>query len=104
MSIFASRLALALVLAALALGGRNAHAQAGPVSYWIPGWPLGFGANMADGQGADRYGNFPSFDGSDARGGFSVSRTNLPNGWFVGSQSSSIGLNGISSSFSGLPS
>ena len=105
MSILASRLALALVLAALALGGRNAHAQAGPVSYWIPGWPLGFGGNMADGQGANRYGNFPSFDSGDARGGgFSVSRYNFPNGWFVGSQSGSIGLNGIGSSFSGLPS
>jgi opacity protein-like surface antigen len=97
MSMFASRLGLALVLAALCLGGRMAHAQAAPVSYWLPSWPIGFGGNSAVDPGSNSYGNFPSFDGSDARGGgFSYMR-NLPNGWFVGGEGGGMGLsmNGI---------
>ena len=97
MSIFSSRLGLALVLAVLCLGGRTAHAQAAAVTYWTPGWPLGFGGDPAAGQGSSTYGNFPSFDGSDARGGgFSYMR-NLPNGWFVGGEGGGMGLsmNGI---------
>ena len=92
MSIFSSRLGLALVLAALSLGGRTAHAQAAPVNYWIPGWPVGFGGNLTVGQGSNSYGNFPSFDGSDARGGFSSMRYNFPNGWFVGGEGGGMGL------------
>jgi opacity protein-like surface antigen len=92
MSIFSSRLGLALVLAALCLGGRTAHAQAAPVNYWIPGWPVGFGGNLTVGQGSNSYGNFPSFDGSDARGGFSSMRYNFPNGWFVGGEGGGMGL------------
>jgi opacity protein-like surface antigen len=98
MSIFASRLGLALALAALCLGGRTAHAQAAPVTYWLPGWPIGFGGDPAVDPGSNTYGNFPSFDGSDARGGsFSYMRYNFPNGWFVGSESGGMGLsmNGI---------
>ena len=94
---FSTRLGLALVLAALCLGGRTAHAQAAPVNYWIPGWPAGFGGNLTVGQGSNTYGNFPSFDGSDARGGFSSMRYNFPNGWFVGGEGGGMGLsmNGI---------
>jgi opacity protein-like surface antigen len=98
MSIFAGRLGLALVLAALCLGGRGAHAQAAPVRYWIPSWPVGFGGNLAAGESPNTYGNFPSFDGGDARGGgFSYMRTNFPNGWFVGGEGGGMGLsmNGI---------
>jgi opacity protein-like surface antigen len=98
MFIFASRLGLALVLAALCLGGRTAHAQAAPVTYWISSWPIGFGGNLAGGQGSNTYGNFPSFDGSDARGGgFSNIRYNFSNGWFVGSEGGGTGfsMNGI---------
>ena len=97
MSIFSSRLALALVLAALCLGERTAHAQAAPVTYWIPSWPVGFGGNPTAGQNSNTYGNFPSFDGSDARGGFSYMRYNFPNGWFVGTEGGGMGLsmNGI---------
>lgn len=97
MSIFSGGLGLALVLAALCLGGR-AHAQAAPVTYWIPSWPIGFGGNPTVGQSSNTYGNFPSFDGSDARGGgFSTMRYNFPNGWFVGSEGGGMGLsmNGI---------
>ena len=96
MSIFAGRIGLALVLAALCLGGRPAHAQAAPVTYWIPSWPLGFGGNLTAGQSSNTYGNFSGFDGSDARGG-GFKRYNFPNGWFVGGESGGIGLsmNGI---------
>ena len=98
MSIFSSRLGLAFVLAALCLGGRTAYAQAAPVTYWIPSWPVGFGGNLTAGQNSNTYGNFPSFDGSDARGGgFFYMRYNFPNGWFVGGEGSRMGLsmNGI---------
>ena len=92
MSIFSSRSGLAIVLAALCLGGRTAHAQAAPLSYWIPSWPAGFGGNATVGQDANTYGNFPSFDGSDARGGFSYRRYNFPNGFFVGGEGGGLGL------------
>jgi opacity protein-like surface antigen len=96
MAIFAGRLVLVLVLAVLCLDGRTAHAQAGPVSYWIPGGLFGFGGNPASGQSSNTYGNFPSFDGSDAGGG-GFSRNNFPNGWFVGGEGGGTGLrmNGI---------
>jgi hypothetical protein len=58
---------------------------------------LGFGGSTF-GQGANTYGNFPGFDGSDARGGgFSYARYNFSNGWFVGGEGSGMGLsmNGI---------
>lgn len=93
MPILAGRLGLALVLAALCLGGRTAHAQAAPVTYWLPSWPIGFGGNLTASQSSNTYGNFPGFDGSDARGGgFSYMRYNFPNGWFVGSESGGTGL------------
>jgi len=98
MSIFSSRLGLAFVLVALCPGGRAAHAQAAPVTYWIPSWPVGFGGNLTVGQSSNTYGNFPSFDGSDARGGgFSYMRYNFPNGWFVGGEGGGMGLsmNGV---------
>jgi hypothetical protein len=96
MSVFSNRLGLALVLAALCLGGRTAHAQAAPLTYWIPGWPIGFGGNPTLGLGWNSYGNFPGFGGSDAGGG--GTRYNLSNGWFVGSEGGGMGfgINGIS--------
>jgi opacity protein-like surface antigen len=98
MSSFAGRLGLAFVLAALCLGGRTAHAQTGPVTYWLPNWPIGFGGNPTNDQSSNTYGNFPSFDGSDVRGDrFSYMRYNFANGWFVGSEGGGLGLsmNGI---------
>lgn len=64
--------------------------------YWTPGWPLGFGGNLT--AGANTYGNFPSFDGSGARGGFSVARYGFSNGMFVGAEGGGLGLsmNGFS--------
>ena len=90
MSNFSSRLSLALVVVAFCLGGRTSHAQTAAVSYWIPSWPLGFGGTV--GQSSNTYGNFPSFDGSDAGGGSSATRYNFPNGWFVGGEGGRIGL------------
>ena len=96
MSIFSSRLGLVFVFAALCLGERTAHAQVAPVIYWIPSWPVGFSGNVTLGQSSNTYGNFPSFDGSDARGGgFSYMRYNFPNGWFVGGERGGMGLSGI---------
>src|SRR3954468_19836742 len=98
MSIFLSQRGLALVVAALCLGGPMAYAQTAPLTYWTPGWPLGIDDNPGAGQSATTYGNFPSFDGSGASaGGFSYMRYHFPNGWFVGSERGAIGLglNGI---------
>jgi opacity protein-like surface antigen len=95
MSRFSMRLALALLLAALCLGGRTAHAQADPVRYWISGWPIGFGGGLGGGQGASSYGNFPGFQAGDAGNG---GLYNFPKGWFVSGESGtmSLGMNGFS--------
>jgi opacity protein-like surface antigen len=102
MSHFSARIGFALVLLALALGGRTAHAQSAPVSYWIPGWPLGFGSGLSAGQYANTYGNFPSFDASDAH----FPRYTLPNGLFIGAEGGNLGLSmnglGQSGAFGGL--
>jgi hypothetical protein len=98
MSVFSVKSGLAITLAALCLGEQTAHAQVGPMSYWTPGWPLGFD-NVAVDQSPNSYGNFPSFDGSDARGGgFSYARYNFPNGWFVGSERGGMGFSGLNQS------
>jgi hypothetical protein len=97
MSIFASRLGLALGLAVLSLGGRTAHAQVAAVPY--AGWPLGFGSTLTVAQSANIYGNFSGLDGSGAgAGGLSYLRTQFPNGWFVGGETggTASGINGIS--------
>jgi len=93
---------LAIVVAALSLGARTAHAQTNPLTYWTPGWPVGFGGGVAVEEVADTYGNFPSFDASRG-GGFSYTRYNFSNGWFVGNEGG-MGLNGIGGAFSGVPS
>ena len=90
MSIFAIRLGFAFVVAVLCLGGRPAHAQSAPVTYWTPGW-LGFGGNLNAGQGANTDGSFPGLGGSDASG-FSAMRYNFANGWFVGNERDGMGL------------
>lgn len=92
MSIFSGRLILAIALAALCLGGRTAHAQTAPVTYWTPGWPFGFGGAQTAGQSSNTYGNFPGFDFRDAGGGFGYARYNFSNGWFVGSERGGLGL------------
>jgi len=95
MAVFVKRSALALVLAALCLGGRMASAQTAAVTY--SSWPLGFHSNLTVGQGSNSYGSFASFDGGDARSGFSYIRYPLPNGWFVGGGTGpmNFGMSGI---------
>jgi len=85
-----NRSILAIALAALFLGGQTAHAQTNPLTYWTPGWPLGFGGT--EGESASTYGNFPGFEFRDTGGGFGYARYNFSNGWFVGSERSALGL------------
>jgi opacity protein-like surface antigen len=92
MFMFARRFGFVFVVAALCLGGRTAHAQAAPMSYWTPGW-LGFGGNLNAGQDANTHGSSAGFDGAGA-GGFST-RYNFSNGWFVGSERGGLGLSGL---------
>jgi hypothetical protein len=79
------------VLAMFCVGG-TAHAQGtNPLTYWTPGWPLGFSGDSV----ADAYGNFPSFDTRDSRG-FGATRFNFGNGFFVGnSRTEFLGMSGI---------
>jgi opacity protein-like surface antigen len=90
MSVFKSRSGLALVLAALCVAGRMACAQTAEATY--SSWPIGFQSNLTAGQGSNVYGSFAGFDGSDARRGFSTTRINFPNGWFVGGGTGGVGL------------
>ncbi len=70
------------------------------MTYWTPGWPLGFGGDPAAGQNANTYGNFPGLDGGDAGGGrFSHSRYHFSNGWFVGGEGGRMGLTGVNQAF-----
>src|SRR5439155_5017707 len=96
MSMFSHKFGLALVAAMLCLGARTAHAQASPVNYWIPGWPMGFSGDA--GESPNAYGSFPGFDFRDVGNGSSYARYNFSNGFFVGSQRSSLGLSGLSQS------
>ena len=80
----------------LCLGAPAAHAQTSPVNYWIPGWPMGF--SSAAGEGANAYGNFPSFDFRDVGTGSAYARYNFSNGFFVGSQRNAMGFSGLSQS------
>ena len=85
MSSLAGSCGLAALLTVLCLGGTPAHAQVAPLSYWIPGGAFGFGGSA--GQSSDTYGNFPSFDASG--------RTNVANGFFVGSQRGNLNWSGL---------
>ena len=89
MSVF--RLGLVVMAAMLCLGGR-AHAQAAnPLTYWTPGWPVGFSGEAS----TSAYGNFPSFDTRDSRG-FGATRSYFGNGFFIGSSRTEIlGMSGI---------
>ena len=92
------RYGLAIVAAMLCPGAPAALAQASPVNYWIPGWPMGFSGDA--GENPKAYGNFPGFDFREAGNGSSYARYNFSNGFFVGSQRSTMGFSGVG--FSGL--
>jgi hypothetical protein len=96
MSMFSRKFGLAMVAAMLCLGAPAAHAQASPVNYWIPGWPMGFSG--AAGESPDAYGTFPSFDFRDVGNGSSHARYNFSNGFFVGSQRNAMGFSGLGQS------
>ncbi|MGY0575386.1 hypothetical protein ACTGJ9_033675 [Bradyrhizobium sp. RDM12] len=85
MSGLAGSCGFAALFAVLCLGGAPVHAQAAPLSYWIPGGAFGFGGSA--GQSSDTYGNFPSFDASG--------RTSFANGFFVGSQRGNLNWSGL---------
>jgi opacity protein-like surface antigen len=91
-----SGFAFLFVLAALCVGGPMAHAQSAPLSYWTPGWPLGFGGHPADVEGANIYANFPGFDSTSAD-----TRFNFGNGWFVGGERGDLGA-GLRLGLSGI--
>jgi hypothetical protein len=86
MSVFVRGLGFMLVVAALCLGGRTAHAQAAAVPYW--NWPLGFGGNPSVDQAPGTYDGITGFEGG-------ASRYNFPNGWFLGSTRGSMSMNGF---------
>lgn len=92
MFIFASRLGFLIALAVVCFGAPQAHAQASPLSYWTPGWPMGFGGTDVD---TTTWGNFPSFTARDARG-FTYQRFDLGNGWFMGNMSGTTSFSGLS--------
>jgi opacity protein-like surface antigen len=97
MSMFAIRSGLVFVVIAFCLGGAAAHAQSAAANYWTPGW-LGFGGNLNAGQGVSIDGSLASFDGAGANG-FSSTRYNFGNGFFVGNErgGQSFGSMGFSS-------
>lgn len=85
------RLGFVVAGAMLCVGGQ-AHAQAvNPLTYWTPGWPVGFAGDAS----TSAYGNFPGFDTRDSRG-FGATRYNFGNGFFVGnSRTEILGMSGI---------
>src|SRR6516165_5680967 len=68
MSVLSRRLGLAILLAAACLVAQTAQAQVNPLTYWTPGWPIGFSSNTAAGLTSETYGNFPGIEATDANG------------------------------------
>lgn len=81
-----------VVAGAMLCVGTQAHAQAiNPLTYWTPGWPVGFTGDAS----TNAYGNFPGFDTRDSRG-FGATRYNFGNGFFVGnSRTEILGMSGV---------
>jgi len=105
MPFFPRRCARAIAVAMFALVGQGAQVQAqvAPVQYWLPNGLFGFGGGISAGM-PTTYGNFPGFAGAVQDGDW---RDNFRTGMFVGSQSGSVGLDGLGragavSSFGGL--
>ena len=74
---FPRQTALAFALATLSFVAPAAHAQSGPVKYWLPGWPIGF----SDSGSLDSYGNFPSFTANGSDSGFFSRRYSVASNW-----------------------
>lgn len=75
----------ATLLAVICFSAAPGHAQVAPLRYWIPGGAFGYGGS------ADGYGGFPSFNAGGANSGY-----DFRPGFFVGSQTGSLGLSGFS--------
>jgi len=63
-----------------------------PVTYWTPGW-LGFGGNLNAARVRTPTVTFRLW--RRGAGIFSSTRTNFPNGWFVGNERGDMGLTGV---------
>ncbi len=74
---FPRQSALAFAVATLCFSAAAAHAQSGPVKYWLPGWPVGF----SDSGSLDSYGNFPSFTANGSDSGSFSRRYSVTNNW-----------------------
>ncbi|MGJ5131261.1 MULTISPECIES: outer membrane protein [unclassified Bradyrhizobium] len=77
MSMVSRKSVFAIALAGLSFVSHAAHAQSGPVKYWLPGWPVGF----SDAGSLDSYGNFPSFTTNGTDSGFFARRYSVTNNW-----------------------
>jgi len=93
MSVFSIRLALAVGLAALGLGGPTAHAQGASQGtsvpyYWASGWSSGFGGNLSADQGANANttGDSAGFANNTAGPGAFMQRYNFSSSSFLGNE------------------
>jgi hypothetical protein len=106
MSVFSSKVALAVGLATLGLGGPTARAQGTSVPYyWASGWSSGFGGNLSAGQGANANttGDSAGFANNTAGPGAFMQRYNFSGSSFLGNErgglgSSGLGLSGLNQS------
>ena len=98
MSVFSSRLAVAVGLAALCLGGATAHAQGTSVPYyWASGWSSGFGGNLSAAQGsnANTNGDSAGFVNNNAGPGAFMQRYNFSSSSFRGNERGGVGSSGL---------
>jgi hypothetical protein len=83
MSVVAKLSSVVVIAAAMGCGGQPARAQVAPVQYWVPFAPFGGGSTQdsTQGQGAQTYGDFPSFTASDGQSsGFAFRSYSAPVG------------------------
>jgi opacity protein-like surface antigen len=95
MSVFSSKLALAVGLAALGLGGPIAHAQGTSVPYyWASGWSSGFSGNLSadPSANASTIGESAGFANNAAGLGAFVQRYNFSSSSFLGNERSALGM------------
>lgn len=79
MPTFSGKFSPVLTVAALCLSWSAANAQGGPVKYWVPFGPFGYGGGASEAASVETYGSFPSFDAVDAnKSGFSFRSTSAP--------------------------
>jgi opacity protein-like surface antigen len=97
MSVFSTRLAVAVVLAALGLGAGTAHAQGVPYS-WASGWSSGFRGKLSADQGmnANANGDSAGFANNSADVGAFMQRYSFSSNSFLGGPGfGSSGLTGL---------